>query len=345
MDSSRYFGIGMFVLTGVVLLFGGIVAFGAGSFFKTSIHAETYVDEPVTGLDVGSTVRYRGVPVGKVKAIRLAANKYPQADGEKSVTEREIVIEMSLDLDLMPRFGESALARAVAAGLRAKIMQSGITGTAYLGLDFFDPKASPPAPISWSPEGVYVPSVPSTSTQLFSAVEHLSSQLEKVDLPALANHLDSLLTGANKAISDLKSDQIREQAIALLAEVRSTNGRIQRMLDDPHVAEVVRDLPQIAGHLKGSLARLDEIMHDKRIDQTLTGVAVAANNAGPLTTDMRRMMHDLREIVATEQDDLRAAIADLRTVADNLNAVTQDAKRNPARLLFGQPPARRNPGE
>ncbi|HEY2585631.1 MAG TPA: hypothetical protein VGI81_07700 [Tepidisphaeraceae bacterium] len=131
-----------------------------------------------------------------------------------------------------------------------------------------DPKAFPPAAISWKPEAVYVSSVPSTATLLSGAIEHLSAELQKINLPS--------------------PDSTRS---------RTTS-----------------------------------------VDQTLSGVSAAATNAGPFAADMRRTMHEVRGLIAAEEDDLRSAIADLRSVVENLNAVAEDARRNPSRVLFSQPP-------
>ena len=46
-----------------------LIAFGAGQFFKTETLAETYFNESVQGLNIGSEVKYKGVKIGAVKSI------------------------------------------------------------------------------------------------------------------------------------------------------------------------------------------------------------------------------------------------------------------------------------
>ena len=345
MNSSRYVKLGVFVLTGVALLFMGIVSLGAASFFKKSIAAETYVDEPVGGLGAGSEVRYRGVPVGKVKQIRLAVGKYPAVRNPADRWTRKILIELALDDDILPGFDEAELRRAVATGMRAKLSQSMITGDGSISVDFFDPKQYPVPEVPWRPESVYIPSVPSTEAVLVSSVERLMNQLQQVDVGAVVRHFDELLGNANRSIDDLKLAEFRKQGIALLSEVRGTNERVKQLLDDPAIDATLHDLPKITTRLQSTAARVNEILNDKRLDQTLSGLSDAATSAGPAADDARQMLRDVRVLVASEQDNLRSIVADLTATAANLRAASEDAKANPSRLLFEQAPTRRKPGE
>jgi ABC-type transporter Mla subunit MlaD len=225
MNSSRYFKLGLFVLIGVALLVGTIVTLGAGSLFAKTVLAETYVDESVAGLEAGSAVKYRGVTVGRVKDIRFAASKYAAA-AEAGQFSRKILIEMSLNADVVSEFGEAAIAKMVQEGLRARITQTGITGAAYVGLDFYDPKAYPPAAINWKPEGVYIPAIPSITSEVMTTVERLMTDFTQADLPGVLKRFDTLLEDVNKSVDELKLSEVREQVVALLTEVRVTNSRI-----------------------------------------------------------------------------------------------------------------------
>jgi hypothetical protein len=39
------------------------------------------------------------------------------------------------------------------------------------------------------------------------------------------------------------------------------------------------------------------------------------------------------------ESDLRRTLENVRQITDNLRDLTEDAKRNPSRLIFGAPPA------
>jgi len=84
------FLIGIFVITGTVLAAVIIIWVGAADFFRKGSIYVTYFDESVQGLQADSTVKYRGVAVGKVKSIKVAP--------DDRLIEVAMKIEMSSDL-------------------------------------------------------------------------------------------------------------------------------------------------------------------------------------------------------------------------------------------------------
>ena len=51
-------------------------SWASARFFRKKALVETYIDESVQGLDVGSPVKFRGVPVGRVEQISLTSAEY-----------------------------------------------------------------------------------------------------------------------------------------------------------------------------------------------------------------------------------------------------------------------------
>lgn len=74
--NAAYYRLGLFVLVGIFLAVVLTVVFSSGKLFNKTYVVETYVEGSVTGLDVGASVRYRGVRVGKVKSIQLSSALY-----------------------------------------------------------------------------------------------------------------------------------------------------------------------------------------------------------------------------------------------------------------------------
>jgi ABC-type transporter Mla subunit MlaD len=138
---------------------------------------------------------------------------------------------------------------------------------------------------------------------------------------------------------------LREKAVALVDEVRGTNRQVSALLANPDVNHAVSDLPQITGKLRESSIRIDEILHDKRIDAMIGGLATTAANAGPAAADLRRVLQELRELVASQNDNIRIIVNNLRDLTSDGTTVMDDLKRNPSRLILGSPPPRNDPGE
>jgi phospholipid/cholesterol/gamma-HCH transport system substrate-binding protein len=51
-----YFKIGLFVIAGIFLIFAAVVVLGSGLLHQEKAYFETYFDESVSGLSVGSPV-------------------------------------------------------------------------------------------------------------------------------------------------------------------------------------------------------------------------------------------------------------------------------------------------
>ena len=77
-QKARFFKIGIFTFAAIGILVFAIVIFGAGAMFKEVILLETYFNESVQGLDIGSPVKFRGVSVGQVKSGLVATKSLPR---------------------------------------------------------------------------------------------------------------------------------------------------------------------------------------------------------------------------------------------------------------------------
>ena len=81
------FKIGVFAVSGIVVLLGAVLIFGGNDIFKDEVKLVTVYNESVQGLEKGSQVKFRGVPVGKVTEIAILQN------------DSKIRIKMQIDPD------------------------------------------------------------------------------------------------------------------------------------------------------------------------------------------------------------------------------------------------------
>ncbi len=59
-----------------MILAGAIIFFGGGKFFEQKVTVETYFDQSVQGLSVGSSLEFQGVQIGNVSSIGFVFNEY-----------------------------------------------------------------------------------------------------------------------------------------------------------------------------------------------------------------------------------------------------------------------------
>lgn len=186
-QKANYFKLGLFVIGALIAGIVVLLVIGSGRWFERKSTIETYFNESVQGLDIGSKLKYRGVVIGEVTKISFTYVVYQQ-DLPMAQRARFVLVESQINPRLVG--GRAATgdlttvegAKAeVERGLRIRLTPQGITGTSFLELDYVDP---PPAvlPIAWTPNNVYIPSTPSTVSQFVNAASDIIDRLHRLDI-------------------------------------------------------------------------------------------------------------------------------------------------------------------
>lgn len=349
-----YFRVGIFVILGFFLGAAALVLFGAEDYLRPEGFVfETYLDESVEGLDVGSPVKYRGVRVGAVDDIDFVRNLYPEAINleEFDPFGSYVVVRVQLEPDVFEDMSYEAVFRLVQReaqnGLRAILTPKGLTGTAYLEIDYRDPEHFPGPSVNWKPKDIYLPSATST-------------------LRRFATGLDEILT----KLVDADIDAAFSEAALLLSSVRSTNERIRDILNDPAVDDILTDAAAATKGVRetveglGSKAeaaldgivetgqsltaladRLETILEEGRVvrgledvEATLRSAREAGAELSAASSEARAALYRLDRLVGDMEPDVGAMVVNLRAVSENLRALSEVAERYPSFLLFGEPP-------
>ncbi len=287
MEKFSYFKIGIFVISAVVIGIIGVVVLGVGTIFQKKSIVETYIDESVQGLDVGSPVKFRGVPVGRVEQISLTSAEY--------ATKREyVVVRMSISSNMFqfqvndPK--SEQLKEALDRGFRIRIAPQGLTGVAYLEADYLDPERNPPLEIDWQPYYPYIPSTRSRITQLSEAVERILRNFSDIDIAQLSQTIDKSLVAMTKLAENANLDKIGGQANALLNELRETNRQINALVSNPELKTAIADASASAGRARQIIERAE-----KPVNQMLTDLPQATESLSRLVKRLDSVATDLPE--------------------------------------------------
>ncbi|GAB7024307.1 MlaD family protein [Salidesulfovibrio brasiliensis] len=372
-----YLKLGTFVIIGTLLLVFMVVVLGAGQYFKTTLTVETYIQESVNGLDIGSPVKLKGVKVGSVSDIGFVHNRY-------SEDYRYVLVECQLDLDRLgsesvQQFMDKAR-RDVQRGLRMKPSTIGLTGQLYLNIDYVDPKANPPLRIDWQPENLYIPSVPSTLNKLEAAVTNISNfvkGLSKEDIEAIITQVRKIVEGVGKFMKTAEGKNIGKLIQANLTETEKTLRRVNQILSDPAAEQIipdaagamagVRDIVERSGDdvvaavsdarsamksFKSASAALEGFLNDPKLAENMDGLGETLKNVNDASVEVKAsvlklhaVLNRLNMIAAGQQGTIRAILEDARTLMENLKELSGDAKRYPSGVIFGAPPAKTSPGD
>jgi ABC-type transporter Mla subunit MlaD len=342
---TNYFKLGLFVIGAVVAGIAVLTIIGTGRWFKPRTTIETYFNESVQGLDLGSKMKYRGVTIGEVTRISFTYVEYEQ-DKPMNQRKRYVLVEAQIEPRLVGGKAANDITSPesskleVERGLRVHLAPQGITGTNYLELDYVEPPAAPTLPIDWVPEHIYIPSTPSTVSTFVSAASDILERLRHLDLETTIGNLNKLLLTTNERVAGLdtatitqhadrtlskldatldalQSKKISNEAVGLLAELRQTNDELKTFLANPALAK-------LPGDTSATLAGVRELVNNPALPQSIA--------------HLERTLSRLDRIFGAGEADLGTTFQNLRQITDNLRDLTEDAKRYPSNVLFGAPP-------
>ena len=362
-DKANYFKIGIFVIVATVAGVVAVVILGAGALFQEKIYVETYIQESVQGLEVGSPLKFRGVQIGKVERIELVTLKYPTE--HRYIRVVASLMPEAIGVDSAKTVEGEGLEKEIKRGLRVRLASQGLTGAAYLEADYLESDRNPLLPIDWKPVYPYIPSAPSTITRLSESLERIMYNLEQINLQGLTTKLERSLNGLSKTMENANIKNIGTRVEELLVDLQETNRRIIAVLGNERldpifedilktaaaarriaentekpVTELAKTLPRLAKDIKGPLDNLMKTMPEaaKNINSLAVKLDEASGELPEVIVQLKRTLKRLDQLISSRQSDISIAVENFRIVSQNLKELSEEAKRYPSKVLFGGPP-------
>jgi len=314
--------IGGFVLGGVLLAVIAVVAFGSGQLFRDTQRFISFFEGSVGGLNVGASVRFRGIEVGSVRDILL---DIPNV--ERPGTDLRIAVIYDLDREWVESRGASArvedpldIDQLLALGIRAELAtESLVTGLKYIALDL-DPEN--PVVAAMPVEGTPYPEIPTVRT----GMEGIEEEAFRIISEIGSVRLDSLVlvaTSAFKNVGDVAASPELALAMGKLPDtvdrLNATIIDLQSLVSrvDSAVTPLGDDVRRTAERATATLARLDSTLAEAVV--VIEGAQGVVEPESPMFVQFERAMLELG-----------AASRSLRDLADYL-------ERNPSSLVRGRP--------
>lgn len=300
---ANYAAVGAFVLLVVALGFGFVYWYSEGRDRRNYERYEIYFPGSVTGLSEGSSVRYLGVEVGKVRRIRLD----PRSPGR---------VQILADIDQA-----APITPTTAANLS---MLSFATGLLYIDLRQVSNAADmlPPVPSERYP---VINSVRSGIDAFLSA------------LPELAGNIAEVLDSAQQILSSENADAITSivQNLHKASEgLPATMARLDQLLGE--VGEATREARRLAQGLGAVTGDVGEQV--RRVADRLQVTAGYLEQAGE---GINQILSDNRDGVAqfTQQGlpQLTRTLESAEGAVEELRALAQQLRENPSQLIYQSP--------
>ena len=269
-QKTNYFKLGIFIIVTVLIILVGIFFLGARQMFQQEWEFETYFDQSVQGLEVGSPVKMKGVTMGSIQKICFVYEEYD--------TDLSYVYVLfschpetlgARKTDQTPEQLRETVKQLAAQGMRLSLDVQGITGTAILDAQFYDPEKYEALKIDWNPKYPYVPSISGALARMGKTLEKTLDNLSQIDFAAMGEKVDQSLTSVSKMLTDEIEplvSELREEIIPALSNIRKASETtpeimarvniIQEGITDwireqkGNLAEVVDNLQAISDNLR-----------------------------------------------------------------------------------------------
>ncbi|GEM_PF-650439 len=312
-SEKSYARIGVFLFVVLIVVLATAMFFIHRSREREVLTAVTYTNENVSGLDVSSPVRYRGVPVGRVSDIHV----------DPSTGSIEIGFEVFLDrlttVGIDIHQAKSATNAGMIEKLRAQIVGNPVTGEGYLLLDR-PVNPPPPTPLGFKPTRTYVPSMP--------------TMLSKV-----RDRLPEVLERAESTLQNLR--EIIDRVPASLDRSDRFFTNVERILQESQLPELSADSRRFLATTSEHLAQIEKVTSQltRLIDtgETVTKLAeetrASINEADlPATTRSARSTLDSTGLAA---DELRRSLPAIRQSLEELRRLARLLEEQPESVVYG----------
>lgn len=289
---TNHWKLGLFVVVGILLALSAIAYLGSLSMNNQSVTYTSYFDESVTGLDLGSTVKFRGVTIGTVSAIEVAPDR------------RHVEVSYELRVEVLDRLGISSgkglkTKLSIPPELRAQLGSAGLTGMKYILIDFFDPKTHPAPQLSFPLPENYIPGEPSTLKGLESSVVRAVDQF-----PILAEQVLQVLVQVNAILADIQGQKVPEKAIGTLENIDNTLLLLQAKLNGVDTAALSAEAQKLMINLNQTATEAQAALLS--VQQASNSVGDVASNARGVGPELSQALRDVSEAAVSLQEILRA---------------------------------------
>lgn len=313
---ASYAAVGAFVLVLVFALIGFVLWLGSSGYDAPMDRYRIYFSGSVTGLQVGSPVRFRGVPIGQVTAIAIDP-QHPDS------------IPVTVDiLETTPIRQDSV----------ATLELTGITGGVYVQITGGQADSPPLSPVV---DADGLPVIPSRPSSIQAVLTTLPQILDKVS--ALVSDVNQLLSVENRAaLQDILgnvqalSDALAEQATGLAGFSEQTQSLMSNL--DGLIAELRVDAARLSDRLDTTLAAAGGLTGEAQLTAAdiRTMAASFTRTAGQIGMLIEGVRPGLQDFSETGLYEFSLMTSELRGLAQRLERVSTQLEQDPTQFLFGR---------
>ena len=258
--------IGLFVILGVVMGVAAIIWVGATSYFQKGVTYISYFDESVQGLQLNSPVKFRGVDVGLVENIRVAADN----------RHIGVVMKINMKEDLQKNYV-------------AQLKSAGITGIMFVELDLIKPGEPDFSPkIEFPSEYPIIASRPSELQRLMAGANDVVQQFKQIDAKGISDQLLATTKSLEEVIRGKQMASILTRIDAAAGNLDRLTARADKILVEAGLDKTVVEAREAIKGAQAMLVTINEQVLGMQLPATLA-------KTRELTRELQATSQNLRQ--------------------------------------------------
>ncbi len=322
---ANHLVIGIFVLLLVAGTFGFVVWLAGYEADRKFNHYHVFFEDSISGLSIGSDVRFRGVTVGRVTEILIDAERDSQI---------RVAIEVAADTP-------------VRADSVASIEPEGITGIAFMqitGGRSNSPEllaqAGQPLPVIRSKKSQIAElfsGAPDLINRAIVLIENVNAMVDEKNRKSIEGILEGVLVTINTFAQRREElDRILVSADQVAADIAASSQQISELTAKAN--RLADDIEATLAVTRSSLTGVDELA-SKDLPHMVKKINAAADSVEQLSESISVIFVDnekaLSDFTGEGLIQMSRLIDEARQLVASLLRVSERIETDPARFLFG----------
>lgn len=286
---------------------------------RPKLNVAVLFDGSVSGLSVGSEVRFQGLRVGQV--AELGAVVIDDPDEARVELRTVLAIEpgrLGLGEDATPQDALDLLADFVGQGLRARLVTGNIL-SGSLVVELVEVADAPEAILDVSAKPF--PVIPTTVSNITDVADQAQGVLNRINNLPIEEIMTSAIDLMDSANALVRSDgvmQTPEQVAGLLADARGLIGSPALQAVPDQIAAVVEQARTILGQVSGVMTMVGNADLVGSVTRTVANVEDGTRNLGEISASAQSLLDKVNALqVEALLSQASAAIDSLQALAEN----------------------------
>ena len=316
------FLVGLFVIFGSLIIAGIIIWLGAVQFFRENIFYSTYFDGSVGGLETGSPVKYQGVPIGSVHAVRVA--------------EDNRLIEVIMQIDIGLQINDS---------MRVKSEMSGIAGGKFLQIfypDTTDIFVDTYPRLSFKPKYPVIKSSPSGFEEIETAAKEVMNNFRTLQVSEISRETVTFLRQTTSFLESATAFFDNPKLYNIIDNLEQTSSNLQNILARADTSNIIANLQRTSVSLMQTAQGLEQFSIE--INRQIEGmdlpdhVKEAFARYDSLMLNTQQVINSLAFRTETVMFNLNGTMQEAKSATKQLKKSLREISDNPAQVFFSDPP-------